>query len=214
MPGPVAFTILVLSIVIGSVPNAAFAQEAMVELKPGDKAASWEKLPGTDGREHSMEELADRDVIVVCFTCNSCPYSIDYEDRLKALHKKYQDAGKSVSLVAINSNSGSADELEKMKERASEKEFGFLYLRDAEQTVAKAYGALFTPEFFVMNRDREIVYRGAMDDVTDASKVQVRYVELAIESALKGEKPETASVPARGCGVRYKKVRRQKPAGN
>ena len=95
-----------------------------------------------------------------------------------------------------------------MKERARAKEFPFPYLMDETQKVAAAYGANFTPEFFVLDKDRRIVYTGAMDDQTAADKVEHRYVELAVEAALKDEVPATTSNPARGCSIPYKRVKK------
>ncbi len=123
-------------------------------------------------------------------------------------HKKFASRTEGVALIAINSNLKPAERLDKMKERAKVKEFPFPYLMDEKQNVAAAYGANFTPEFFVLDKDRRIVYMGAMDDQTAADKVQQRFVELAVEAALKGEIPATTSNPARGCSIPYKRSRR------
>ncbi len=199
-----------LLVALISTAGTSYAQQddGFGDLKPGDKAFAWTQLQGVDDRTHSLADLADQDVVVLCFTSNSCPYSVDYEDRMMALQKSCLDAGQKVVLVAINSNSVKADELDAMKARATEKGFNFAYLKDESQAVAKAYGALYTPEFFVLNKDRTIVFRGAMDDQTDAAKVTTNYVELAIHAALTGKMPSTTEVPARGCAVRYKRVRR------
>ncbi len=174
----------------------------------GDKAPAWNDLVGTDGKQHSLATLADMDVVVVCFTCNSCPYSVDYEDRLIALQKKYEGAGAKVQVVAINSNGVPADNLEQMKKRAGEKKFNFPYIKDESQEVARNFGAIYTPEFFVLNRDRKIVNRGAMDDSTKADDVKVRHVELAVAAALGGKMPEVTKTGARGCAIRFKRTRR------
>lgn len=101
------------------------------------------------------------------------------------LHKKYDSHPLGVALVAINANRKPSEQLDKMKERATAKQFPFAYLVDETQEVANAYGANFTPEFFVLNEERRVVYIGAMDDKTDKRQVSTRYVELAIEAALK-----------------------------
>ena len=155
-----------------------------------------------------MTDLADASVIVVAFTCNSCPYSVDYEDRLIALQQKYADSRTGVELVAINSNAVAADNLDKMKQRAAEKHFDFRYIRDETQEVARAYGAVYTPEFYVLNKERRIIYRGAMDDSTDASKVTVSYIDLAIEAAMAGKMPDVTNTGARGCTIRFSRRRR------
>ena len=185
------------------------AQDA--KLKPGDLAPTWKDLPGTDSQKHSLDEFSDKAVVVLCFTCNSCPYSVDYEDRMIAFAKKYAAHPQGVVLVAINANRKPSESLEKMQLRAKEKGFPFLYLQDETQQVAESYGAVYTPEFFVLNRERRLVYAGAMDDRTDASQVQVRHVEQAVEAALKGAIPEVQAVPARGCAIPYRRARREKP---
>lgn len=174
----------------------------------GDVAPTWEKLAGVDGRQHSSKDLTGAEAVVVCFTCNSCPYAVDYEDRLIALQKKYSSSAGKVRIVAINSNTVPADRMEKMKERAEQKQFNFPYVWDETQDVAKAFGAIYTPEFFVLNKDRRIIYRGAMDDSTKAEDVKVCYVELAIEAALQGKVPEVQSTGARGCAIRFARRRR------
>lgn len=183
------------------------AADEQVVLAAGDAAPGWTDLPGTDGQSHSLKDLQSQSVVIVCFTCNTCPYAIDYEDRLIALQKKYQAAGQPVTVVAINPNAVAADTLEKMQVRAKEKQFNFAYLRDDDQQVVKAWGALYTPEFFVLNKDRRVVYSGALDDSTNAEQVKVRYVELAVEAALQDKMPEVTKSAARGCLVRFKKRR-------
>lgn len=175
----------------------------------GDVAPEWANLTGTDDQQHSWKDVAkDNDVIVVCFTCNTCPYAVDYEDRLIALQDKFNRSGTKAQLIAINSNGIPADKLEAMKERAAQKHFNFPYVSDATQEVARAYGAIYTPEFFVLNRERKLVYRGAMDDSTNADRVTVRYVELAVAAALEGKMPQTTKVGARGCTIRFARKRR------
>lgn len=185
-----------------------YAEDEPIQLKIGDTAPAWSDLQGTDGKKHSLADFEDQHVIVVCFTCNSCPYAVDYEDRMIEFHKKFAARNAGVTLVAINANLKPTERLDKMKERAQAKEFPFPYLMDETQKVAAAYGANSTPEFFVLNKDRRIVYIGAMDDQTAADKVKQRFVELAVEAALKGELPATTSNPARGCSIPYKRVRK------
>jgi peroxiredoxin len=176
--------------------------------KVGDVAPGWKQLTGTDDKPHSLDDLADFDAVVVCFTCNSCPYSVDYEDRLIALQKKFTDQNAKAAIVAINSNGVPADDLDRMKQRAAEKKFNFAYLKDESQDVAKAFDAIYTPEFYVLNRHRRIIYRGAMDDTTKADDVKVKYVELAVDAALRNKMPEVTAVGARGCAIRFKRKRR------
>ena len=173
----------------------------------GDKAPAWKELEGVDGKRHSLADLADKSVVVVAFTCNSCPYAVDVEDRLISVAKRFRE--KSVAVVAINANKIPADNLAAMKARAEEKGFNFPYLHDVSQQVAKSYGAFYTPEFFVLNKQRQIVYTGSLDDSPDGTNVTKPYVERAISAALQGKRPEVTETVPIGCKVRYEKKRRQ-----
>jgi peroxiredoxin len=177
-------------------------------LSIGDAAPDWKDLEGVDGKKHSLADLASKEVIVVCFTCNTCPYAVDYEDRLIDLARKFQDDGGRCALVAINANQVKDDLLPAMKERAAAKGFNFPYLHDATQQVARSYGATYTPEFMVLNKDRQVVYLGAMDDSPDGKNVTKHYVEDAVAAALAGTKAAVAETPAVGCAVRYVRQRR------
>lgn len=178
-------------------------------LNVGDAAPDWKDLPGVDDKKHSLADYADKQVLVVAFTCNTCPTAVDYEDRIMQLAKKYAGDGK-VGVVAINPNQVADDLLPKMQERAKAKSFNYAYLHDDSQQVAKAYGALFTPEFFVLDAKRRVVYMGALDDSTDPTGVKARYVESAIDATLKGATPEVTETVGRGCLVRYARERRKK----
>jgi hypothetical protein len=148
--------------------------------------------------------------VVVVFTCNSCPVATDYEDRILAFSRKYAGQDGKVGLVAINVNKIAEDRLPKMRERAEAKQFDFPYLYDETQKIGRDYGAAFTPEFFVLDRDRKVVYMGGMDDSSDPARVQRNYLEPAVQAALAGKLPETAEAPAIGCRVRYERERRSK----
>jgi peroxiredoxin len=177
-------------------------------LSIGDQAPRWEKLIGIDGAHHSLSDLDDSVVVVVAFTCNSCPYAVDAEDRLLALHGKYSDRG--MSLVLINVNKVDEDLPPAMKEKAEKKGFQFPYLFDETQKVGKDFGAIYTPEFFVLDRQRHVVYMGAFDDSPDGRAVSKRYVESAVEAALRGEKPQLTETVPIGCRVRYERTRRSR----
>jgi len=176
----------------------------------GDHIEGWSKLPGTDGKEHSMANLQDRDVLVVVFTCNSCPYAIDYEDRINALSQLMIDSKLNAAVVAINSNKIEADSLTAMKKRAADKKFTFPYLFDASQEVCKQFGAVRTPEFFVLDQERRIAYMGAMDDHTKPELVTKKYVEDAMLALLKGEQIEPTETAPVGCLIRFERQRPKK----
>lgn len=179
-------------------------------LNAGDQAPTWKKLPAADGNSYSSESFKNKEVLVIAFTCNSCPYAVDYEDRLNRLAQKYAAKEAPVAVIAVNVNLVPADSLEKMTEQAKKKQFVFPYLFDESQKIGQKFGATRTPEFFVLNKERKVIYMGAMDDATDASKVKHDYVSLAIEAALKGKQPEITETIAIGCNVRYKRIRRRK----
>lgn len=188
------------------VATTAHAGEFNEVLSIGDTAPAWKDLPGTDGKSHSIGDLTKADVVVVVFTCLSCPTATDYEERINALTKKYADG--SVAVVAICVNRVEADKLPVLTKRVEEKKLAFHFLYDESQKIAKDYGAIFTPEFYVLNRDRKVVYMGAMDDSTDAAGVKTRYLEDAIVVAKKGGKLAVTETIARGCRVRYVRERK------
>ena len=170
-------------------------------LSVGDAAPAWSDLPGVDGKKHSLADLKE-DVVVVVFTCNSCPIAVDYEDRIIGFAKKH---GAKVAVVAINVNTIPEDRLDQMEVRAKEKGFNFPYLYDESQRIARAYGANYTPEFFVLNKERKIAYLGAMDDTSNPANVKENYLEPAVQAALKGAKLEKGETLARGCKIRFDK---------
>ena len=185
-------------------PSLLIAGQFNKTLKIGDLAPAWKELPGTDDKKHSLADHAGKELVVVVFTCNSCACSEEYEDRIIAFAKKYQDK---VALVAINVNTIPDDRLDAMKKRAAKKKFNFEYLYDESQKSAKDYGATYTPEFFVLNKERRIAYMGAFDDRTNVPDVKEKYLEPAVDAILKGEKPAKAETAARGCLVRWKRNR-------
>jgi len=170
------------------------------KLSVGDAAPSFSNLPGVDGKEHSLADFK-KDVVVVFITCNKCPTAVAYEDRIIALAKKYEDKA---DFVGINVNTVELDSMPKMKERAKEKGFNFAYLYDESQKIGRDLGAVVTPQFFVLNKERKVVYTGRLDDnKDDPSQVKKAYLDDAISATLKGETPVTAETRAIGCGIGY-----------
>jgi peroxiredoxin len=190
--------------------TAAFAAAVLAvgvqaaPIKVGSPAPTFSGLETADGKSVSLADFKDKDVLVVAITCNHCPVAIAYQDRLVELQNKYGRSSK-VGIVAINVNNGDEDKLDKMKERAKEKGFRFPYAYDPTQKIARDLGASRTPEFFVFNKERKLVYTGALDDNMKEDKVTKHYVVDAVEAALKGETPKTESTPAVGCGIMYDK---------
>ncbi|HEX5103915.1 MAG TPA: thioredoxin family protein [Pirellulaceae bacterium] len=191
-------------------PAVAGAGKYNPVLKIGEPAPDYSGLEGIDGKQHALKDLAEKQVVVVAFICNTCDYAKDAEERLIALADKFAAEGGKCALVAINPNLIKDDLLPAMQERAKLREFNFLYVHDGEkQETAKAYGITYTPEFVVLDKDGKVVYLGALDDDPDGKKVTTRYVEDAVAAALAGKQPATAETPARGCAVRQPPRRRR-----
>lgn len=176
-----------------------------MSLQIGDPAPSF-SLPGVDGRTHALDGLTDRPVLVVVFSCNHCPYVQAYEDRLVAIQRDY--AGRGAQVIAINSNDDvhyPEDSFEQMVARAKAKGFNFLYLRDASQATARAYGATHTPQLFVFDRARKLRYTGKIDDNwQNPQAVTRRYLRDALDALLSGRDPAESQTHAIGCTIKWK----------
>lgn len=201
--------LMVCGVAVLAIAGTLVGGEYNQVLNYGDAAPAWSNLPGIDGKRHSLADLKDKQLIVVVFTCNSCPVAVDYEDRIVAFAKQHAGPTAPVAVVAINVNKIEADSLPHMKERAEEKGFPFPYLFDETQKIARDYGATYTPEFFVLNKDRKVVYMGGMDDNSNPAGVTANYLAPAVQAALRGEKPATVETVARGCTIRYERERRK-----
>ena len=193
---------------IGCLASRASAGEYNPVLSIGDPAPAWKNLPDVNGKLHSLADLRDSQMVVVAFTCNSCPYSVDYEDRLIQLARELKMRG-DTAVVAINVNRVPEDLPDQMKQRAEEKGFNFPYLYDESQEIARRYGATRTPEWFLLDKDRKIVYMGAMDDNADVSKVKSKHLQEAIAAVRAGKPVEFAETPPIGCAIRYVRTRRR-----
>ncbi len=174
--------------------------------KIGDTATDF-KLKGTDDKIHSLAELRGSKGYIVIFTCNHCPFSKMYEDRIIALQEKYKDKGYPV--VAINPNDPAVNEedsFEKMKIRARKKKFNFWYLFDEGQKIYPQYGATKTPHVFLLDKNKVVQYIGAIDDnARDANAVEEKFLENAIEALIADKKPNPTITKAIGCTIKTKK---------
>lgn len=163
-------------------------------------------LPGVDGKSHGLADFADAPALVVVFTCNHCPYAIAAEDRLVELANQFE--GKA-AFVAINPNDAArypADDFASMQKRAAEKAFPFPYLHDETQEVARAYDAACTPDLFVFDSKRELVYNGRLDDNwQDPSAVKHEDLRAVLEATVEGKPHGLAEVvPSMGCSIKWK----------
>lgn len=175
-------------------------------LSVGDPAPAWKDLVGVDDQKHALEDLMERQAVVVAFTCNSCPYAVDVEDRLIALARKFESQG--VAVVAINVNKVAEDDFPAMKAKAQTKAFPFAYLYDPTQQIAKDFGAGNTPEFFVLDRERKIAYMGSLDDSPDGKNVTKTFVQDALSALIAGEQPKVQETVPIGCRIRFERERR------
>lgn len=177
-------------------------------LSVNDVAPAWKELPGVDGKEHSLADLDPEKPVIVVFTCNSCDVATDYEDRIIDFSKKHADEA---TVVAICASAKPADALPRLQERAEQKKLPYPYLFDKSQAVGQAYGANYTPEFFLLTpgkpNERRILYLGAMDDSTYADKVTTTYLESALAAALKNEAFAVQETAPRGCRIKYPRKR-------
>ena len=172
-------------------------------LKLGSPAPDFD-LPGVDGRRYSIESFAGKAVFVVIFSCNHCPYVKDYEARMVSIQKEY--ASKGVQLIAINSNDEEAypeDSFPNMVQRAKDRGFNFPYLRDEDQKVVEAYGAVCTPHVFAFDSGRVLRYRGRIDDSRDASKVTTHDLTNALDDMLAGKDVRVADTRPFGCSIKW-----------
>lgn len=176
-------------------------------MKPkiGDPMQDFTNLLGVDGKRYSLEDFNDKKVVVIIISCNHCPVAKAYEERMIAIQQDFADKG--VSLIAINSNDSvryPEDSYENMVIRAKQKGFNFPYLRDENQSVARAYEAERTPEVFVLDEKRHLRYHGCIDDdVEEPDKVRNQYLRDAIQAILEEKNvrvPETTPV---GCTVKW-----------
>jgi len=174
--------------------------------KVGDQASDFQ-LKNIDSKMVSLSDYNDAKGFVVIFTCNHCPYSVAYEDRIIELDKRYKKMG--FPVIAINPNDPvtvPSDSWENMKKRALKKGFTFPYLFDESQEVYVRYGATRTPHVFLLkkqNKDLIVEYIGTIDNnYKNSEKVTQHFLADAIESLLKGEKPNLDTTKAIGCSIK------------
>jgi peroxiredoxin len=173
----------------------------------GEKAKPFE-LPATDGRRYRLEDLVGPKGLVLVFMCNHCPYVKAIIDKLIRDAKDLAAIG--VNTAAICSNDATAypeDSFENMKRWAEEKKFPFPYLHDESQEVARAYGAVCTPDFFGYNARLELQYRGRLD-ASGRSPVEGARRELfeAMKLVAETGKGPTEQIPSMGCSIKWKQA--------
>lgn len=177
------------------------AAQVPTGLKLGDPCPAF-RLPGTDGKAHGPESETP---LLVVFLSTECPYVMATQARINAYAK--QHAGK-VKVLAINANdvdTHAQESMAAMQRQAQGQGFVFPYLKDEPQAVTRAFGAVCTPDFFLFDASRKLVYRGRMDDSwRDPAKVTVRDLEAATQAVLAGRPVSTDQPPSRGCSIKWK----------
>jgi peroxiredoxin len=181
--------------------------ESDSELVPGDRAPEF-KLPGVDGETYTLDSFADREALLVVFTCNHCPYAQAKFGLLNELADDYDE----VAVVGINPNDAEEypeDSFEKMREYVDEGRVDYdAYLRDESQEVAEAYGAVCTPDPFLFEREDgafRLAYHGRLDDALNPDDEPTRFhVREAIDAVLAGEDVDLEWQPSRGCSIKWR----------
>lgn len=173
-------------------------------LQIGDAAPGF-RLPATDGSTYALEDFSESPILVVFFTCNHCPYVVGSDEQTRKTVEQFAPRG--VAFVAINSNSANtheSDDFANMVARMNEHGFPWKYLHDGSQEVARAYGALRTPHFYVFDASRRLVYTGrGIDNPRDWTQATTNELEDALEAALAGKAPDVALTNPIGCNVKW-----------
>jgi peroxiredoxin len=168
----------------------------------GEKAPGFEDLQGADGGSYRLSSFGDKPVLALVFISNGCPTVRVYDERLITLQRSYGDRG--VQIVAINSNNpylSPPDAYGEMAKRAKDAGYNFPYLKDADGSVARSYGALSTPHAFVLDEDRRLSYRGRIDDSRDPSKITSTDLENALTDLLDGRAVKERETQPFGCAI-------------
>jgi peroxiredoxin len=173
-------------------------------LPLGTKAPDF-RLPATDGKTYRLADFAGAKVLVVFFTCNHCPYVLGSDEVTRTTAERFRDAG--VAFIGINANSETTypdDDFAHMVARMQQHRFPWVYARDQSQDVARAYGALRTPHFFVFDGHRRLVYTGrGVDNPRDTAKMTANDLERALEEVLAGKPVSTPLTNPIGCNVKW-----------
>ncbi len=178
--------------------------ESQIKLKAGDQAPDFD-LIGIDDKNHSLNSYKDFDGLLVIFICNHCPYVKAKVDAINEIHEKFKDR---VALVGINSNDPTNypdDNFENMKKVAREKGIKYDYLVDDSQEIAKKYGATCTPDPFLFDKERKLVFHGRIDNAMNPDDTATEKTMISnIEKLLAGEKIEKNFDPSIGCSIKWR----------
>ena len=178
--------------------------ESQVKLNTGDSAPDFD-LMGIDDKKHSLDSYKDYEGLLVIFMCNHCPYVKAKVEAIKELHQKFKDK---IAVVGINSNDAVKypdDSFESMKSVAQEKNMQFDYLVDETQEIAKKYGAMCTPDPFLFDKDRKLIFHGRIDNAMKPEDAATEKTMINnLEKFLAGDKIEKDFDPSIGCSIKWK----------
>lgn len=173
-------------------------------LQPGEKAIDF-TLSATNGKTYRLSDFDKHKYLVVFFTCNHCPYVTGSDEVTRMTAEKYMK--KDVGFAGINSNSKNTypeDSFPNMIIRMKKYSFPWIYLYDEDQSVAKAYGALRTPHFFVFDDQRRMVYTGrGVDNPRDVSRMTINNLDLVLEELTSGKPISIPVTNPIGCNVKW-----------
>jgi hypothetical protein len=165
------------------------------------------KMKNVDSRMLSINEAAGKKGTLVVFSCNHCPFVKAWEKRIVAIGNDSQ--GKGIGVILIDANDPveiPADDFEHMKQQATAAGYAFPYVANESSDMAAAFGATRTPEVFLFDADRKLVYHGAVDDNAHApDKVEKRYLKDAVDALLAGQQIKVKETAAVGCGIKFRK---------
>jgi peroxiredoxin len=166
------------------------------------------RLRAVDGQTHARDDFREKPVLVVMFICNHCPYVQAVEDRIVSLQREYAPRG--VQLVGICSNDPTDypdDHPTRLLARWREVGYGFPYLVDETQDVARSFGAVCTPDLYVFDRERRLAYHGRIDDNwKEPAKVRRRELAAALDALLAGHRPAPEQQHSIGCSIKWRKA--------
>jgi peroxiredoxin len=173
-------------------------------LQIGEKAPDF-TVPATDGKTYRLADFANAKVLVVFFTCNHCPFVLGSDEVTRATVERFRDKG--VAFIGINPNSEHThpdDDFSHMLERMKQHRFPWIYARDQSQDVARAYGALRTPHFYVFDRERKLVYTGrGVDNPRNTAQMTVNDLDQALEEVVARKPVSRPMTNPIGCNVKW-----------
>lgn len=168
-------------------------------LKLGEEAPVWEGLLETGGSKLGLADFKEQRAVVLFFTRNHCPMTAKYAQRIRDLSREF--SGQGVVIVGVNGSRKPGEDLQSMQKTRERLGWEFPYLKDTDGSLPSKYGATVTPQFFLLDGSRRVVYMGALDDHSDVKKVQEQYLRWGIEQVLAGKEVEIAESLPLGCQI-------------